>query len=74
MSKIPVTTQRAPQAVGTYSQAIRSGDLLFISGQIPLDPATGELIRGGREAEIRRVFDSLGAIAETAPGGTPARE
>ena len=63
MPKTAVYTDRAPQAVGTYSQAIRSGSLLFISGQIPLDPVSGELIAGGREAEIRRVFDNVSAIA-----------
>ena len=70
MSSI-VQTSRAPQAIGTYSQAVRAGDTVYISGQIPLDPATGVLISGDIEAEIRRVFDNLRAIAEAA-GGTLA--
>jgi reactive intermediate/imine deaminase len=66
-----IQTQRAPQAIGTYSQAVRAGDTVYISGQIPLDPATGVLVSGDIEAEIRRVFDNLRAIAEAA-GGTLA--
>ena len=66
-----IQTSRAPQAIGTYSQAVRAGDTVYISGQIPLDPATGVLVSGDIEAEIRRVFDSLKAIAEAA-GGTLA--
>ena len=66
-----VQTSRAPQAIGTYSQAVRAGDTVYISGQIPLDPATGVLISGDIDAEIRRVFDNLRAIAEAA-GGTLA--
>lgn len=72
MAKTALTTKHAPQAVGTYSQAIRTGDLLFVSGQIPLDPATGELVGGGREAEIRRVFDNVNAIAEAGGGSLDA--
>lgn len=68
MAKQAITTDNAPAAVGTYSQAMRCGDLLFISGQIPLDPATGQLVDGGREAEIRRVFDNVQAIAAAAGG------
>ena len=71
MSNI-IHTSRAPQAIGPYSQAVRAGDLIFVSGQIPLDPATGTLIAGDIEAEIRRVFDNLVAIAEAA-GVTLAR-
>ena len=70
MSSI-VQTSRAPQAIGTYSQAVRAGDTVYISGQIPLDPATGVLVSGDIDAEIRRVFDNLRAIAEAA-GGTLA--
>jgi reactive intermediate/imine deaminase len=66
-----IQTSRAPQAIGTYSQAVRAGDTVYISGQIPLDPATGILVTGDIEAEIRRVFDNLRAIAEAA-GGTLA--
>ena len=66
-----IQTSRAPQAIGTYSQAVRAGDTVYVSGQIPLDPATGVLVSGDIEAEIRRVFENLKAIAETA-GGTLA--
>ena len=66
-----IHTDRAPKAIGTYSQAVRAGDTVYISGQIPLDPATGELVSGNIEAEVRRVFDNLKAIAEAA-GGTLA--
>ena len=61
-----IHTKNAPQAIGTYSQAMRAGNLVFVSGQIPLDPTTGTLITGDIEAEIRRVFDNLKAIAEAA--------
>ena len=66
-----IHTERAPKAIGTYSQAVRAGDTVYISGQIPLDPATGTLVSGDIEAEIRRVFENLKAIAEAA-GGTLA--
>ena len=66
-----IHTERAPKAIGTYSQAVRAGDTVYISGQIPLDPASGTLISGDIEAEIRRVFENLKAIAEAA-GGTLA--
>ncbi|HEX9474039.1 MAG TPA: RidA family protein [Steroidobacteraceae bacterium] len=64
-----IETRHAPQAIGTYSQAVRAGDIVYVSGQIPLDPATGILVSGDIEAEIRRVFENLRAIAEAA-GGT----
>ena len=64
-----IQTPFAPQAIGTYSQAVRAGDTVYVSGQIPLDPATGILISGDIDAEIRRVFDNLKALAEAA-GGT----
>jgi len=67
MTKI-IQTDKAPKAIGTYSQAVRAGDLVFLSGQIPLDPATGTLVSGDIEAEIRRVFDNLAAVAEAAGG------
>jgi len=67
MSSI-VQTKNAPQAIGTYSQAVRAGNTVYVSGQIPLDPATGVLVSGDIEAEIRRVFDNLKAIAEAAGG------
>lgn len=68
MSKQAVVTDQAPGAIGTYSQAIRSGDLVFMSGQIPLDPATMEVVSGDFEARARRVFDSLQAVSEAAGG------
>ena len=64
--KTIIQTPLAPQAIGTYSQAIRSGDTVYISGQIPLDPATGVLVSGDIEVEIRRVFDNLKALAGAA--------
>lgn len=67
--KQPISTPNAPAAIGTYSQAIRSGNLVWCSGQIPLDPATGQLVSGDIDAEITRVFDNLKAVAEAA-GGT----
>jgi reactive intermediate/imine deaminase len=63
-----IFTPDAPKAIGTYSQAVRTGDTVYISGQIPLDPATGELVSGDIELEIRRVFDNLKAIAVAAGG------
>lgn len=66
MSKQPVHSDSAPSAIGTYSQAIRSGDLVFLSGQIPLDPATMEVVDGDFEARARQVFENLRAVAEAA--------
>ncbi len=64
MSRTPIHTPAAPQAIGTYSQAVRAGDTVYLSGQIPLDPATGELVAGDMEAQVRRVFENLKAVAE----------
>ena len=66
-----IQTDRAPQAIGTYSQAVRSGNTVYMSGQIPLIPESMELVDGDMEAQIRRVFDNLSAVAEAA-GGTLA--
>ena len=63
-----IETAHAPQAVGTYSQAVRSGDTVYVSGQLAIDPATGHLVTGDIDAEIRRVFDNLKAIANAAGG------
>lgn len=63
-----VQTEAAPAAIGTYSQAVRVGDAVYLSGQIPLDPATMELVEGGMEMQIRRVFDNLNAVAAAAGG------
>ena len=68
MSGQSIHTKRAPEAIGTYSQAIRAGDTVYLSGQIPLDPATMQLVTGDIEAEIRRVFENLKAVAEAAGG------
>jgi len=64
----PVSTDLAPKAIGTYSQAIKAGNTVYLSGQIPLDPVTGELVAGGMEAQVRRVFDNLRAVAGAAGG------
>jgi 2-iminobutanoate/2-iminopropanoate deaminase len=61
-----VSTPLAPAAIGPYSQAIRAGDLLFVSGQIPLDPASGQLVEGGIAAQTERVLISIGKILEAA--------
>lgn len=61
-----VQTEAAPAAIGTYSQAVRIGNAVYLSGQIPLDPATMELVEGGMEMQIRRVFDNLKAVAAAA--------
>jgi len=61
-----VSSPAAPKAIGPYSQAIRAGSLLFVSGQVPLDPATGEMVQGDIAAQTHRVFRNLGAILEAA--------
>jgi len=68
MQRQIIRTDRAPKAIGPYSQAVRVGDTVYVSGQIPLDPISGELISGDIEAEIRRVLDNLQAVV-TAAGG-----
>ena len=68
MSRKIIHTDKAPKAIGTYSQAVRAGDTVYLSGQIPLDPASMELVSGDIEKEIRRVFDNLKAVAEAAGG------
>jgi reactive intermediate/imine deaminase len=62
MSKQTISTADAPAAIGTYSQAVRVGNTIWVSGQIPLDPATKEMVKGDIEAQIRRVFENLKAI------------
>jgi reactive intermediate/imine deaminase len=71
MSRIAIHTDQAPKAIGPYSQAVRAGNTVYLSGQIGLEPATGELVKGGIEAEARRVFQNLKAVAETAGQGLP---
>ena len=68
MSKQAIHSDNAPAAIGTYSQAIQAGGLVFLSGQIPLDPATMEVVDGDFEARTRQVFDNLRAVAEAAGG------
>ncbi|WP_133493398.1 RidA family protein [Alcanivorax sp. 24] len=64
-----INTDQAPAAIGTYSQAIKAGSTVYLSGQIPLDPATMTLVEGDMEAQIRRVFDNLAAVCQAAGGG-----
>ena len=68
MSRQTISTNQAPAAIGPYSQAVRVGDTLYCSGQIPLDPVTGILVQGDVVAQTRRVFDNLMAVAEAAGG------
>ncbi|MCP4981916.1 MAG: RidA family protein [Gammaproteobacteria bacterium] len=68
MAKTIIQTDSAPQAIGTYSQAIKVDNTVYISGQIPLDPSSMEVVSGGIEAEITRVFDNLKAVAEASGG------
>ena len=68
MSKKPIHTNDAPAAIGTYSQAVQAGSLVFLSGQIPLVPATMEVVEGDFEARARQVFENLQAVAAAAGG------
>ncbi|MCP1727972.1 reactive intermediate/imine deaminase [Natronospira proteinivora] len=68
MSRQPVHSDQAPDAIGPYSQAIRAGNTVYLSGQIPLDPASGMLIEGDIRAQIHRVFDNLSAVCQAAGG------
>lgn len=68
MSREIIRTDKAPQAIGTYSQAVRTGTTVYLSGQIPLVPETMEVVEGDIEAQIRRVFDNLQAVALAAGG------
>jgi reactive intermediate/imine deaminase len=69
MTRQIISTPNAPSAIGTYSQAVKVGNTVYLSGQIPLDPATMQLVSGDIDAEIRRVFENLKAVAAAA-GGT----
>jgi 2-iminobutanoate/2-iminopropanoate deaminase len=64
-----ISTADAPAAIGPYSQAIRSGDLVFLSGQVPIDPKTGELVGGDIAAQTERVLDNLAAVLAAAGSG-----
>ncbi|KPJ82558.1 MAG: reactive intermediate/imine deaminase [Gammaproteobacteria bacterium SG8_30] len=68
MTRQIISSPDAPKAIGPYSQAVRAGDTVYCSGQIPLDPATGELVAGDFETQARRVFDNLQAVARAAGG------
>ncbi len=68
MSREIIATSQAPQAIGTYSQAVRVGDTVYLSGQIPLVPQTMEMVDGSMEAQIRQVFANLQAVAQAAGG------
>ncbi|MEE4330650.1 MAG: Rid family detoxifying hydrolase, partial [Wenzhouxiangella sp.] len=69
MKKAPINTPEAPAAIGPYSQAVRVGQTVYLSGQIPLDPDSGEVVEGDFEHRVRRVFDNLLAVARAAGGG-----
>jgi reactive intermediate/imine deaminase len=68
MTREIIKTDAAPQAIGTYSQAVKVGGTVYLSGQIPLDPASMEMIAGDMRAQITRVFDNLAAVAAAAGG------
>lgn len=68
MAKTIINTEKAPQAIGTYSQAVKVNNTVYLSGQIPLVPETMEMVEGDIEAQIRRVFDNLTAVCEAAGG------
>ncbi len=68
MSRSVIHTTLAPAAIGPYSQAIRCGNTVYLSGQIPLDPVTGKLVEGAFELQVRRVFDNLRAVCQAAGG------
>ena len=68
MQREVIHTDKAPEAIGTYSQAVRVGDTVYLSGQIPLVPETMELVEGNMEMQIHRVFDNLSAVAAAAGG------
>lgn len=68
MTRLTIHTDRAPAAIGTYSQAVRAGHTVYLSGQIPLDPHTMALVEGSIEVQVRRVFDNLRAVAQAAGG------
>lgn len=71
MTRQPITSPDAPGAIGTYSQGIRAGNTVYLSGQLPLDPRTGELLSGDMHAQVRQVFTNLAAVA-TAAGASLA--
>jgi len=68
MPRSPIHTDTAPAAIGPYSQAVRAGNTVYLSGQIPLDPATGEVVSGNFEARVRRILANLEAVCRAAGG------
>jgi reactive intermediate/imine deaminase len=68
MPRTTISTPDAPKAIGTYSQAVKVGSTVYVSGQIPLDPATAELVHGAMEVQVKRVFENLKAIVGAAGG------
>lgn len=68
MAKSPISTAQAPAAIGTYSQAVRAGNTYYLSGQIGLDPVTKDMVPGGIDAQVVRVFDNLKALADACGG------
>lgn len=69
MSREAISTPDAPAALGPYSQAVKVGNTVYLSGQIPLDPATGQLVQGGFEEQVEQAFRNLRAVAQRAGGG-----
>ena len=69
INRAVISTDRAPAAIGPYSQAVKVGNIAWLSGQIPLDPGTMELVEGGIDVQARQVFRNLAAVAEAAGGG-----
>ncbi|MFO7787246.1 MAG: RidA family protein [Halospina sp.] len=67
-NKSIIQTDSAPEAIGPYSQAVKAGDTVYLSGQIPLDPQTMDLVPGGFEAQVKRVFENLKAVCEASGG------
>ena len=68
MSRQPIHSDHAPAAIGPYSQAVRAGNTVYLSGQTPIDPATGALVEGDIRVQARRAFDNLKAVCEAAGG------
>ena len=68
MPRTPISTAFAPKAIGTYSQAVKVRGTVYLSGQIPIDPASGELVSGDMDAQVRRVFENLKAVSQAAGG------
>ena len=68
MPRTPISTPSAPKAIGTYSQAVKVHGTVYLSGQIPLDPASGELVAGDMDTQVRRVFENLKAVTQAAGG------